>query len=204
MRVEGLRRIDVPEIDKEAFREAIINAFCHRDYREYDSVNIAIFKNRVEIRSPGLLYGDLTIEKITTEMVSERRNELIAELFHRIHFIERWGRGIALMLSKEPETVFKEVDMHFIVVFKRKSAITEEKTTPKVVEKTVEKILGLIKESPKITQQEIMKKTGLTRRGVEWNLMKLKKERLIRRIGPDKGGYWEVSGGRKKRKSRSL
>jgi len=55
MRLEGLRRVDVPEIDKEAFREAIINAFCHRDYFQYDSVNIAVFKDRVEIRSPGLL-----------------------------------------------------------------------------------------------------------------------------------------------------
>ena len=117
MRVEGLRRIDILEIDKEAFREAIINAFCHRDYREYDSVNIAIFKDRLEIRSPGLLYGGLTIEKITTEMVSERRNELIAELFHRIHFVERWGRGIRLILSKEPQAEFKEVGTHFIVVF---------------------------------------------------------------------------------------
>jgi ATP-dependent DNA helicase RecG len=78
MRLEGLRRVDVPEIDKEAFREAIINAFCHRDYYEYDSVNIAVFKDRVEVRSPGLLYGGLTIDQIKREMASERRNELIA------------------------------------------------------------------------------------------------------------------------------
>ena len=83
----------MPEIDKEAIREAIINAFCHRDYYEYDSVNVAIFKNRVEIRNKGLLYGGLTIEQIKTEMVSERRNELIAEIFHEIHWIEKWGRG---------------------------------------------------------------------------------------------------------------
>jgi len=63
MRLEGLYRVDVPEISQEAFREAIINAFCHRDYREYDSVNIAIFRDRLEIRSPGLLYGGLTIER---------------------------------------------------------------------------------------------------------------------------------------------
>jgi ATP-dependent DNA helicase RecG len=49
MKIEGLRRIDVPEINKEAFREVIINAFCHRDYYEYDSVNIALFKDRLEI-----------------------------------------------------------------------------------------------------------------------------------------------------------
>ena len=200
MRVEGLYRIDVPEIDKEAFREAVINAFCHRDYREYDSVNIAIFKDRLEIRSPGLLYGGLTIEKIRTELVSERRNEVIAELFHRIHIIERWGRGIALMLSKEPSAVFKEVGKQFIVVFKRKR--TEEKTTPKTVEKTVEKadkkIIALIKEKPTITQHELEAKIGITRRGIEWNLKKLKDAGILRRIGPDKGGYWQIVKGPKK------
>lgn len=82
------------EIKEVAFREAIINAFCHRDYREFDSVNVAVFKDRVEIRSPGLLYGSLTIAAIRTKMVSERRNELIAEMLHRVHFIEKWRRGI--------------------------------------------------------------------------------------------------------------
>src|SRR3972149_2691628 len=117
MKLEGLRRIDVPEIDKAAFREAIINAFCHRDYREFDSVNIAVFKDRVEIRSPGLLYGGLTIETIRTKMVSERRNELIAEMLHRVHFIEKWGRGIKLILSKEPDAEFSEVGTKFITTF---------------------------------------------------------------------------------------
>lgn len=202
MRLEGLRRIDVSEIDKEAFREAIINAFCHRDYREHDSVNLAIFKDRLEIRSPGLLYGGLTIEKIRTEMVSERRNELLAELLHRVHFIEKWGRGISLILSKEPTAEFKEVGNHFIVVFKRKSTASAEKaigkTVEKTVEKTKEKIIALIKEKPTITQHELKVRIGLTRRGIEWNLKKLKEEGVLRRIGSDRGGYWQV-----KRKTRS-
>ena len=58
MKLEGLRRIDVPEIDKAAFREAIINAFCHRDYREFDSVNIAVFKDRIEIRARDCFMAD--------------------------------------------------------------------------------------------------------------------------------------------------
>ncbi|MCC4769411.1 hypothetical protein FXV91_04115 [Methanosarcina sp. DH2] len=66
MRLEGLKRIDVPEIAKEEIKEAVINAFCYRDYYEYDSVNVAVFKNRVEIRSKDLLYGGLTIEQIKT------------------------------------------------------------------------------------------------------------------------------------------
>ncbi|MBI5872505.1 putative DNA binding domain-containing protein, partial [archaeon] len=120
MQLEGLRRVDVPEIDRAAFREAIINAFCHRDYHEYDSVNIAIFKDRLEIRSPGGLYGGLTIEKIKKEEVSRRRNELIADMFHRVHFVEKWGRGIRLILSKEPTADFKVVAGIFIATFKRK------------------------------------------------------------------------------------
>jgi ATP-dependent DNA helicase RecG len=189
MKLEGLRRIDVPEIDREAFREAIINAFCHRDYYEYDSVNIAVFRDRVEIRSPGLLYGNLTIEQIKREMVSERRNELIAELFHRVHFIEKWGRGISLILSREPDADFKEVGNHFITVFKRK----EVKEIPrKTREKTREKIIRLIQERPKITMKEMAEQTGLSIKGVEWNIRKLKEEGILRRVGPAKGGYWEI------------
>lgn len=59
-------------------------------------------------------------------------------------------------------------------------------------EKTVEKIQLLIRQNSRITQQELMKKTGLSRRGVEWNLAKLKEKGLLRRIGPDKGGHWEI------------
>ncbi|HZX12168.1 MAG TPA: ATP-binding protein [Candidatus Nanoarchaeia archaeon] len=186
MRLEGMYRVDVPEIDKEAFREAIINAFCHRDYYLYDSVNIAIFKNKLEIRSPGLLCGGLTVEKIKTKEVSERRNELLAEMFHQVHFIEKWGRGIGLILSKEPDTNFEEVGRQFVVTFKRKSPIPETR------EKTREKIIQLIRENPRITTKELAEKTGLTAKGVEWNIKGLKDEKKLRRVGGRKEGYWEI------------
>ena len=54
MKLEGLKRIDVPEISFEAFREAIINAFCHRDYYNQDAVHLAIFKDRVENWGKGI------------------------------------------------------------------------------------------------------------------------------------------------------
>jgi ATP-dependent DNA helicase RecG len=211
MKLEGLRRVDVPEIDKAAFREAIINAFCHRDYREFDSVNIAVFKDRVEIRSPGLLYGGLTIKTITTKMVSERRNELIAEMLHRVHFIEKWGRGIKLILSKEPDTKFSEVGTKFITTFIRRSYYEGKQVGEKgsekggeskekrLVEKGVEKlsanenlIYTLIRNNPYISKNEMMSQGSLTKKTVEYNIEKLKKKGILKRIGPDKGGYWEV------------
>ncbi len=62
----------------------------------------------------------------------------------------------------------------------------------KTVEKTVVKILALIKDNPKITQKELMDQTGLTRRGIEWNIKKLKEEGLIHRVGSARNGYWKL------------
>ena len=56
----------------------------------------------------------------------------------------------------------------------------------------MERILDAIKNNPKITQNELAEIAGLTRRGIEWNLAKLKEKGIIKRIGPAKGGYWEV------------
>jgi len=60
----------------------------------------------------------------------------------------------------------------------------------KTVEKTVEKILDIIVSNPQITQKELANMTGLTRRGIEWNITKLKREGIIERVGSDKDGYW--------------
>ena len=49
-----------------------------------------------------------------------------------------------------------------------------------------------MKENPSITVEEIAKATGLTVKGVEWNIKKLKQKSMIKRIGPKKGGHWEV------------
>ena len=56
----------------------------------------------------------------------------------------------------------------------------------------MEKILSIIEKNSKVTQDELTKLTGLTRRGVEWNIDQLKKQGILKRIGPDKGGYWEI------------
>ena len=57
---------------------------------------------------------------------------------------------------------------------------------------TREKILLLMKVSPKITTSQMAKKLGISPKGVEWQISKLKADGSIRRIGPDNGGHWEV------------
>jgi ATP-dependent DNA helicase RecG len=60
------------------------------------------------------------------------------------------------------------------------------------VEKTVEKIFDLLDANPEISQRELAKLTGLSQRGVEWNIKKLKDEGSLRRVGGRKAGHWEV------------
>ena len=64
-------------------------------------------------------------------------------------------------------------------------------------EKSSEKILELIKNDPNISAAAIAEQIGISSRAVEKQLKKLREENLIRRIGPDKGGHWEIVNGDK-------
>ena len=70
---------------------------------------------------------------------------------------------------------------------------TTQKTTQKKITKNQEKILEIINKNPKITRNELAKSIGITSDGIKYNLDKLRKENIIQRIGPDKGGYWIVT-----------
>lgn len=60
------------------------------------------------------------------------------------------------------------------------------------MEKTVEKILSIISHKPEVSASELVVLTGFSRQGIEWNLKKLKADGRLHRIGPDKGGHWEI------------
>jgi len=65
-------------------------------------------------------------------------------------------------------------------------------TTPKTREKTREKILKLILEDTSISIKEMSNRIGITQKGIEWQIMRLKKDGILQRIGPAKGGYWKI------------
>ena len=84
-------RLPVPP---EALREVLLNAVMHRDYTQPGSyVAIAVFDDRIEIRSIGGLPRGVTAESLSESHQSVLRNPLIAEAFHRTGAVEIWGRG---------------------------------------------------------------------------------------------------------------
>ncbi len=126
--IDGIVRKDKYELPPESIREAIINSVCHRCYLDHSCVQIAVYDNRVEITSPGMLYGGLTVEQAISGR-SKIRNVCIAEVFSRMGIIEQWGTGLQRMIRgcreygvREPE--FVDMGDAFRVVFYRSTIET--------------------------------------------------------------------------------
>ena len=131
-------------------------------------------------------------------------------------FIEAWGRGIEKIVTgmKKAEMdapEFRADSMGVFVTFHRKkeivamwngndgnAGVTEkvvEKVTEKVVEKVTENqqaIMREIREKPFVTASELSEMLGISLRKTQENMRKLRETGLIRRVGPNKGGHWEV------------
>jgi ATP-dependent DNA helicase RecG len=111
-RIEGLRREDIPEYPMKALREAITNAVMHRDwFMDGANVFVEIYTDRIEVSSPGGLPKGMTLSDLGRKSI--RRNALIADLLHRITFIEKAGTGIKRIRDEAreqgcPEPVFQE------------------------------------------------------------------------------------------------
>ena len=98
--IEGLLRRDIPEYPEEALREAVVNAVAHRDYSPYvrgSYIQLRLFADRLEVQSPGGLYGNVTEE--TLEEEQSTRNRVLMRLMEDAHLVENRGSGIRAMLD---------------------------------------------------------------------------------------------------------
>ncbi len=195
---EGVYRKDRWEYPVMAIREIIRNAVIHRNYSlAGKDIKIAILDDKIEITSPGKLLPSIDYEDMESGQ-SDIRNKILAPVFKQMGIIEQWGNGLQLISDEltsypEIELKWKEPGLAFRVSFVKKNYKEQDvKTVEETVEKTVEKILRHITSNPKITADQLTGLTGLSRRGVEYNLDKLKKEKRIKRLGGDKGGSWKI------------
>jgi ATP-dependent DNA helicase RecG len=65
-------------------------------------------------------------------------------------------------------------------------------TSQKASQKTSQKIIDLVKEDPYISTSKMAEVIGIDRRNIARNIKKLQDQGIIRRVGPDKGGFWEI------------
>ncbi len=200
---ESTRRKEILELPEVALREAMVNAVCHRDYLEQGAqVMVEIFDDRVEIYNPGGLPQGLPEKDFGRRSVC--RNPNIAGLLLRCDYIEKMGTGIERIRAALERESCPKINIRYATMFTLEfprptyfktdgaSETAREKTRVKTRVKTRAKMLSLISENPQITTAQLADTIGITPKGVEWQITQLKKDGLLKRIGPAKGGRWEV------------
>ena len=92
--IVGFERVRREAIPREAFRETIANALVHRCWDVNASINVRMFADRIEVTSPGGLPDGTTEGAYLAGGVSVVRNPIVANVFFRLGYIERFGTGI--------------------------------------------------------------------------------------------------------------
>ena len=136
--------VDAPvdyELPESAVAEAIANAVAHRDYSSNASVQVMLFRDRVEIWNPGRLPDGFTVQKLREVHSSEPTNPVIAHPLFLAGYIEHLGTGTTDIIAaceqyelRTPE--FRQAeDFRTIIYRKEKVSNRDEKVTnlgPKV------------------------------------------------------------------------
>lgn len=102
--IEGIFRRDIPEYPEVAIREAVVNAVAHRDYSRYvrgSQIQIRLFADRLEIQSPGGLYGNVSEETLgdTDSPPSSSRNRILIKFLEDLGLVENRGSGVRAMIG---------------------------------------------------------------------------------------------------------
>jgi ATP-dependent DNA helicase RecG len=203
-----MEREDTPLLPVEALREALANAFVHRDYAiGGGSVGVALFDDRLEVISIGDLHFGLTPEALFRAHESKPWNPMIARTFYRRGIIETWGRGtltIARLMREaghEPPTV--SVREGAVVVTFGLPVETPGKTPGKTpgerqgnaretLGKTPTEILELLKNKPDLSVPQLAALMRKSESAIHRAIRILRDSGLLVRVGPDKGGQWKV------------
>lgn len=216
---EGVRQDDTPA--HKAVREALVNAIVHADYTDRASVLIIKRRDGFLFRNPGLMRVPPAVALLGGESDCRNRTLhgmfLLVGLGERagsgLSRIRKGWTGkvsladtmepydqtrLELMLPKEAvnagagkgsvkSTVESTVESAVKTTLK-----TDQKTTLKTTLKSSEKILSALRGDGSLSREQLATLVGVSPNAVKQQLAKLKATGRLRRIGPDKGGHWEV------------
>ncbi|MBS1808772.1 MAG: putative DNA binding domain-containing protein [Acidobacteria bacterium] len=194
-------RIDDPLYPTTALREAIANALCHRDYSiAGGAVSVAIYDDRLEISSTGILPFDLTPEDLLRPHRSRPWNPLIAQTFYRRGIIETWGRGTLKMaeLMEQAGLFAPEIEVgvgEVLVRFRptRRTLALQHEPELTLVQ---QELLQILARSGAMTLAQIRAALSkpVPERTVQRQLSQLRERGMTVLTGKGRGGRWALKG----------
>lgn len=188
--IVGTKRVEKYEYPEKAIREIVANAVIHRDYRiteTYTQVNV--FEDRIEVFNPGNLPPGVTIENIKTSQVS--RNRIIAARLSEMDYMEEYGRGIGIVITKMSEwrllpPIFKNTANSFKVILpgEKLSQLNERQLA----------IWQHLVDNPKITRKDIENLLiDIPQQTISGDLWKMQDIGLIHKEGQSVSTYYEAN-----------
>lgn len=208
---QGVNAPGAPEIPPAVFEELLVNALAHRDYLVSAPVRLFIFDNRIEIISPGHLPNNLTVAKIRTGNSNIRNPILVSYISKGLLPYRGLGSGIKRALENWPAIDFfddrdgclftatvhrKEIEgLVEPEISSDKSSVKAEsspKGSPKGSPKTEDQIIELIEQDAFVSTDHLGEILGISKRAVLKQIQKLKAQGRLKRVGPARGGHWEV------------
>ena len=214
--IVGIYRVDKYEIPPKSIREVIANAVIHRSYLEPNDIQVALYDNRLEITSPGMLLSGVNVKRMK-EGYSKLRNRAIASVFAYVNIIEKWGSGIPRIMDEireyglqEPEFIAFENDFR-VNIYRKNYNTTQstqgstqnrinttqdiskkEKLDVKNLTETEKTIINTIINNPEMSQKQIADNLNWTVNKVKYYMKKFKQKNILRYEGTSQNGKWEI------------
>lgn len=202
----GLFRISIPEFDKRAVREAIINAFSHRDYTQLGRVLVRMDSDGLTVTNPGGFIEGVTIQNILT-VEPHGRNPVLADALKRIGLAERSGRGVDRIyegslrygraLPDYSETSSTSVTLFIPRGMPDKSLVylisEQQQKTGVPVPLNALLVLNLLRQSRRMTTAEISKEAHIPEAKMRATLEYLTETGIIEAIGTGRGRAYILS-----------
>ena len=205
---DGLQRVETWPVPLPALREALLNAVVHKDYTSGAPIQISVYADKLMIWNSGRLSPEWTVERLLGKHASAPFNPDVANAFFRGGQIESWGRGIERMVQacldaglQAPVLQLEDGGVWVTFAFAPAKPLARgEKWGGKWGGKWGKKatatrltLLQAMRRNPQISTVALAAEVGMaSTSGVEKHLKALREAGCIRRVGPAKGGTWEV------------
>ena len=183
-----------------ALRELMMNACMHRDYQSNMPIRLYQFDDHIEIMNAGGLYGEARPENFP--MVNDYRNPIVAEAMKEMKYVNMFNQGVKRVQdmlrengNKEAEFDVSKLTVFSVAVFSNEDSITQTttQTTTQTLSEVQISIIDYIHNHPNASRKEIAANiSNITENGVKYHMQKLQKQGIIKRVGADFGGHWEV------------
>lgn len=202
------QRKEIKSFPNSSLREAVINGLCHSDFSLPSNIKVEFYTDRVEVTSPGGLFGNAKLEDILSG-VQTFRNPKLVNVFSKLEFIENYGTGLQRIIKAYPLEKYKKDDLFYVSKSYMKVTLPNlnynvDTNVERNVERNVEQnntlklsenakiTLKLIKNNPLITRSEIADYLDVTTRTIDRALVELKENNLIQKKQSDKNGEWKI------------